>query len=52
VFFSDMEQLRARLRDEPRMERLRANVWRQRELFTFDHHADRLIAFFRQVIER
>ncbi|MEA2523462.1 MAG: hypothetical protein QOF73_689, partial [Thermomicrobiales bacterium] len=30
--------------------RLRESVWQQRDLFTFDHHADRLIAFFRRVI--
>ena len=26
-------------------------AWQSRYLFTFDHHADRLLAFFRQVIE-
>ena len=50
VFFRSMDDLAARLRDCTRMEELRANVWRQRERFTFDYHADRLIAFFREVI--
>ncbi len=50
IFFTDMEQLRVQLRDEERMAVLRDNVWRQREHFVFDYHADRLIAFFRQVI--
>ncbi|GAB4195672.1 MAG: hypothetical protein OHK0022_12560 [Roseiflexaceae bacterium] len=50
VFFRTMEQLRAQLADEAHMARLRENVWRQRDLFTFDHHADRLVDFFRTVI--
>ena len=50
IFFSNMEQLRAQLRDGARMAQLRDNVWRHREEFMFDHHADRLIEFFRQVI--
>jgi hypothetical protein len=29
---------------------MRANVWRARDHFTFDSHADELIAFFRRVI--
>ncbi len=50
LFFTDMEGLDAQLRDEARMARLRESVWRQRDQFTFDHHTDRLIAFFGQVI--
>lgn len=50
IFIDDMADLRAQLRDEERMERLRANVWQTRAEFTFDHHADRLLAFFRQVL--
>jgi hypothetical protein len=38
------------LRDRRRMARLRESVWRQRDDFTFDAHADRLIDFFREVI--
>jgi glycosyltransferase involved in cell wall biosynthesis len=52
VFFTTMEQLRTQLADTKRMAQLRENVWAQRQYFTFDYHADRLIAFFRQVIER
>jgi hypothetical protein len=33
------------------MARLRAKVWRQRERFTFDHHVERLVQFFRTVIK-
>jgi hypothetical protein len=50
VSFADIAELRGRLADAPAMARLRDNVWRQRDLFTFDAHADRLIAFFRHVI--
>jgi hypothetical protein len=32
------------------MAKLRANVWAQREQFTFDYHAERLVRFFRKVI--
>ncbi|HEX6293279.1 MAG TPA: glycosyltransferase [Herpetosiphonaceae bacterium] len=52
VFFSEIPQLREQLRDETRMAQLRENVWRQREQFSFDAHADRLLAFFRSVIEQ
>lgn len=50
VFFTGMDDLAARLRDEPGMRRIRDSVWRQRQMFTFDAHADRLVAFFREVI--
>ena len=52
LFFTEMSQLREQLRDESRMQQLRDNVWRQRDQFTFDAHADRLIAYFRDVIAR
>jgi len=50
LFFTDMAGLGAQLRDRDRMTALRESVWRQRDTFTFDAHADDLIAFFRQVI--
>lgn len=50
VFFSSIEQLGQRLRDARELNRVRESVWRQRDLFTFDAHADRLIEFFRSVI--
>ncbi|MBA2638365.1 MAG: hypothetical protein H0U79_09150 [Solirubrobacterales bacterium] len=46
--FSSMEELAAGLRDAARLEDLRRSVWRQRDVFTFDAHADRLVEFFRQ----
>jgi hypothetical protein len=50
LFFRSAAELRAGLDDRAMLQRLRENVSRQRERFTFDFHADRLIAFFRQVI--
>ncbi|MEA2530636.1 MAG: hypothetical protein QOG89_2280 [Thermomicrobiales bacterium] len=50
LFFQDMSELGQQLHDQAEMARLRESVWQQRDLFTFDHHADRLIAFFRCVI--
>jgi hypothetical protein len=32
------------------MDRIRENVWSVREQFTFDHHAGRLVEFFRKII--
>jgi hypothetical protein len=52
VFFSDMQDLGAQLRDAACMARVRDSVWRQRHAFTFDHHADRLVEFFRRIIAR
>jgi hypothetical protein len=53
VFFrslTDFSDLAEQLRDRQRMERLRENLCRARPQFTFDHHADDLVAFFRRVI--
>lgn len=50
LFLTDSEQLAAELREEKAMAQLRDNVWRQRQQFSFDAHADRLIDFFRRVI--
>ena len=52
LFYRDAEQLARELRDKARMAQLRDNVWRHRDTFTFDHHADRLVEFFRQAISR
>jgi hypothetical protein len=51
LLLSDLDELGGQLRDRPRMDALRESVWRQREQFTFDFHADRLLAFFRHVID-
>jgi glycosyltransferase involved in cell wall biosynthesis len=52
LFFNDMKALSAQLRDKNLMQQLRKNVWRQRHLFTFDHHAASLLNFFKQVIKQ
>lgn len=51
LFFKTMQELHQQLDDEPRMAQIRANVWAQREQFTFDYHVDQLVEFFRKVIE-
>ncbi|MEF2277456.1 glycosyltransferase [Deinococcus sp. YIM 134068] len=50
LLFKDMHDLGAQLQDRERLSHLREHVWETRDEFTFDHHADRLIAFFREVI--
>ena len=52
VFFADLEDLAARLRDRRRLAQLWGNVRAARPDFTFDGHADALIALFRRVIDR
>ncbi|MFP5347161.1 MAG: glycosyltransferase family 2 protein [Actinomycetes bacterium] len=50
LFFTDIPDLAAQLRDRERLAAVRERVWAQRHLFTFDAHADELVAFFRKVI--
>jgi hypothetical protein len=50
LFYRTIPDLGAQLRNRHRMDELGTNVWRERQRFTFDHHVDRLISFFRQVI--
>jgi hypothetical protein len=52
LFFNEIEELACRLREAGPMERLRSNVWRQREQFCFDTHVPELVAFFREVISQ
>lgn len=49
-FGRSMAEIAAQLHDRSRLDAVRDSVWRQRDQFTFDAHADALIAFFRQVI--
>jgi glycosyltransferase involved in cell wall biosynthesis len=51
LFFTNMQQLKSLLMDVERMKQIRNNVWRQRELFTFDYYADQMIDFFEEVIQ-
>ncbi len=50
LFFDNFAALAEQLRDREWMDSVRAAVWRQREKFTFDYHADTLIHFLRLVI--
>ncbi|HEU5430240.1 MAG TPA: hypothetical protein VFU81_01180, partial [Thermomicrobiales bacterium] len=50
LFYQSIPELASRLRDRSEMTRLRDNAWRRRDEFTFDAHADELIAFFRHTI--
>lgn len=50
LFFNSAKELRSLLENETMITRIRENIWNQRHLFTFDAHADRLIAFFRKVM--
>jgi hypothetical protein len=49
LVYDDVDDLIALLHDEGAMKRARDRVWSQRHVFTFDAHADRLVALFRQV---
>jgi hypothetical protein len=50
LLFKDMHDLAEQIRDRVRLAELQENTWRQRHLFTFDHHASALVEFFRRVI--
>ncbi|MGJ7918011.1 glycosyltransferase family 2 protein [Massilia sp. LXY-6] len=50
LFYDEIEDLAAQLRETARVDSLRANTWRQRELFAFDTHVPALLGFFREVI--
>lgn len=49
VFARDMADLAAQLRDTARTQAIREQVWRVRDEFTFDRHADDLLAFLGEV---
>ncbi len=50
LFFDSMEDAADKLRERDVVQRVRENVWQQREHFTFDNHVDRLVALFRQLL--
>jgi hypothetical protein len=52
IAFESFEQLAALLRAEVESRRVREAVARSRSAFTFDAHADRLVAFLRSMAER
>ncbi|MDX2154548.1 MAG: glycosyltransferase [Bryobacteraceae bacterium] len=49
--FRDAEELAEQLQDRVRLAEIAANVRRARQQFTFDHHAPRLVAFFRSCLQ-
>lgn len=50
VTCASMDDLASKLSDRAHLAEIRARVWASRDSFTFDAHADRLLAFFREVI--
>ena len=52
LFFREEEDLARTLGDGEAMGRRRANVAAHRAEFTFDAHADRLVEFFRRIVDR
>ena len=52
LFFNTMHELKQLFQDKQLMTDIRNNVWRQRDLFTFDYHVDELIDFFKKVIKQ
>ncbi len=52
IFFNDMQDLTNQLKDQQKMKKLTQNALQSRDLFTFDYHVDRLIDFFKKVIEK
>jgi hypothetical protein len=50
LFYREIGELGAQLRDAGRMAHLREQVWRQRMQFCFDTHVPALVDFFREVI--
>jgi hypothetical protein len=51
LFGRSIAEVAAKLRDEQLLTSLQGRMWEQRMKFTFDHHADRLLQFFREVIK-
>jgi hypothetical protein len=52
VLYEDLDDLAAQLADGPAMAARRARAWAVRDEFTFDHHADRLVALLHEVAGR
>ncbi len=51
IFFDSMDDLADQLMNKQKMNRIRENVWANREQFSFDNHAQGLVNFFMKVIE-
>jgi len=51
LFFKNIEELGAKLASKHTMHQIRNATWQTRNFFTFDYHVDKLICFFKEVIE-
>lgn len=51
ILFNSMEDLGTQLRAKKRLNEIRSNVEKHKMYFSFDHHVEDLIRFFRDVIE-
>jgi glycosyltransferase involved in cell wall biosynthesis len=52
LFYNEISELGSLLRDENHVERIRKNVKRYKNQFSFDYHVPRLIHFFRELINK
>jgi len=52
IFFETYAELAAKLNDRDYLHTIRERAWQARIHFSFDTHTDKLIQFFREVIER
>lgn len=50
VYYENYEDLANQLLERDKIKHLQQNVWKNRELFCFDHYVPQLISFFRKVI--
>lgn len=50
-FYKDIEELAYKLRDKNLLEKVRAHVIMNRQLFTFNHHIEDLVKFFITIIQ-
>ena len=50
IFFKNFEELGGKLRDKSRMKKIKENVWKNRDLFSFEYHVDDLVSFFQEVV--
>lgn len=51
IFYQSYDDLAAQLGDHAAMNRMRQEIWAKREILSFHHHVDEVLAFFRAVME-
>lgn len=52
IFFNSYEDVASQLKEKDKLKELQENTWNKRELFCFDYHIDKLISFFKEVINK